>query len=638
MAGTSGGVEGNLILNRATPAELTSLPTQSLRYYDFASVDSLKTSPGGALFFYDPLAVNTIDNVTVIGTKNGTGRWLSFIIYGGLARMLAVDTIALASASRLVDLDDSLLLESQTVYVRSVRTFFRLSKNIAGYTSDNITIATALSGGNARWLRQDAIDLSWNFQTVWYVDPVAGNDENQGNAPAAALKTVSEFSRRLTLVLQNTGFIVNILGDIPNTDNYVDRRRLFGGTSGAAASGSVITFQGQLVVSQAITLAAGSQQTLPTRAAATAQAEAVLGAGNWAAADVGKLIVDGAGNTAFVLSEKTLGANARVTDWIASNDTYAAAPVEGAATTNTLTKWRAPVVIGGNGISPQPTTAYAVSFRYLDFDDVGNNIRPIVNQGAVCFFSRCRISNANGGTALRFFAAGTFGFCQMTGCLVQNTSPISLASFTLGHANAPGLVVLWTFGNGFRNLLAVLSSSPNALLGACVQNGNIDCSSTTQFYSGPVHTLASTTTGQWVGVYNDFNTFATAIVGAVSVNAGARVRVEGSVYGTAVGTASAGGMSGLASLNGGVMWLPKNMDAAVTATKCFNLVPAGAGTEFYLDALATTVGSITNANQGAVLPVTAACTSFAQLIAAVPGGYARNMRNPANQGGFYQGL
>ncbi len=544
----------------------------------------------------------------------------------------------IATVASLGTWDAGHLEEGARAWTADVRDVWVLAKTaLAGTAADGITVIAATgAGGSAFWIRQSEGDMYWSYQGTWSVDPAAGLDTNTGASPAQAIKTVAELSRRLVQVRQNTSFTVNVLGDVPNTDNFADRRKVVGGATSGSAYGSVITFQGQRTVTAAITLAAGTQQTLPTRAAATAQAEAVLGAGSWVAADVGKLIVDGGGNTAFILSEKAAGATARVTDWIASNDAYAAAPVEGAANVVTLTKWRAPILVGG--VAPQPTVAYAVAWRDFDFDDTGNNIRPFVNQGAVCFFSRCRISNANGGTAVRFFTAGSFGFCQLTGCLVQNTSPISLAAFTLGHANSPGLSLLWTFGNGFRNVLVTLSSTANNLLGVCVQNGNIECSGTTQFYSGPVHNLASTSTGQWVGVYNDFNTFATAILGAIVVNAGARIRVEGSVYGTQVGTASAGGMSGLASLNGGVMFLPKNMDAAVTANNCFNLVPTGAGTAFYLDGLASTTGSITAANGGAVLPISIVCTTFAQYIGAVANGWARNMRNPANNGGFYQGL
>lgn len=574
-----------------------------------------------------------VNGTTVLSVyQNAAARWVS------LSLLVASSTLVVPNIAALQALDSAGYDSGQLVNVQTLRSagYFVLDKNSTA-TPDNITIVDALNA-TGNWLRQENAALSWTYQTTWYVDPAAGNDEGIGDVPGAALRTVAELSRRLTCVFQNSAYTVNVLGDIPATDSFTDRRRIFGGgATSASAYGSVITFQGQLVVQQAITLAAGSTQTLPTRAATDAQAEAVRGAGVWVANDVGQLIVDGGGNTAFVLTQEGGADTARVTDWIASNDTYAAAPVEGAASVNTLTKWRAPTVVGG-GFAPQPTTAYAIAFRYLDFDDVGNNVRPFVNQGAVVFFSRCRISNANGGTALRFFTAGSTGFAQITGCLVHNTSPIALAQFVLGHANAPGLSLFWTFGNGFRSAIVTLSSSPNNLLGACVQNGYIENSTATQFYSGPVHNLASTNTGAWIGIYNDFNTFATPILACVIANAGSRLRVEGSVYGTQVGTASVGGVGGLASQNGGVMWLPRNMDAAVTPTKCFNLVPTGAGTEFYLDALASTTGSITAADAGLVLPISIVCTTFAQYIGAVPNGWARNMRNPANNGGFYSGL
>ena len=176
-----------------------------------------------------------------------------------------------------------------------------------------------------------------------------------------------------------------------------------------------------------------------------------------------------------------------------------------------------------------------------------------------------------------------------------------------------------------------------SISGLCVQAGWISGSSsfTSRAASGSI--VINGGSGSWLGVYNDFGTRATPTLAAIQINSAARVRVDGSIYGTAVGGAAVGGVSGIASVNGGIAWLARNMDL-VTPQLCFNLVPTGAGTAFYLDALASTTGSITAANAGAVLPALIVCTTWAQYIGAVPAGWDRNMRNPANNGGFYRGL
>jgi hypothetical protein len=65
-------------------------------------------------------------------------------------------------------------------------------------------------------------------QTVWYIDPVAGNDANNGQTPATALKTaaalgalwrgVSGGGRPILSPSVGTTITINLLNDLPNTD------------------------------------------------------------------------------------------------------------------------------------------------------------------------------------------------------------------------------------------------------------------------------------------------------------------------------------------------------------------------------------------------------------------------------------
>lgn len=637
MPATSGSPT-QIATSQPTKAALSNTPSDQFQGGDLAYVQEEFVAGRCALYALVPTTGPAVNGVTVLSVyQNANARWvaLSLVAPSG---MLVVPNIAALQA-----LDSAGYQSGQMVNVQTLRSagYFVLDKDSTA-TPDNITVVDALNA-TGNWLRQENEALSWTYQTTWYVDPAAGNDEGTGATPATALRTVAELARRLTCVFQNSIYTANLLGDIPNTDSFVDRRRLVTGATTATTYGSSIVFQGQRTVVESITTAAGTTQTDPTTAAATAQAEVVRTAGTWTAASVGRLVVDASGNTAWVLTQKDAAVTARVTDWITSGDAWAAAPVVGdTATVCSVTKFRAPVVVGGNSIGATPTGSAAVIFRDVEFDDVGNNVRPIVNQGATIFMSRVMVSNSNGGTAMRLLAAGSAGFAQMTGVMIHNVDGTnSIQQFVSGHASAPGLALLWTFGNGGRRIRMTLSTSSTSLAGICMQAGWVDCAASTAFFGGPLHTISGTSSGQWYGCYGDYGTIATAQVAAVQVSAGGRVRVEGSLYGTQVGTAAPGGVSGVASQNGGLIWLPKNMlkaGAGPTTVLCFNLVPAGAGTEFFLDGLASTVGSITAADGGLVLPISIVCTTWAQYIGAVPNGWARNMRNPSNNGGFYQSL
>ncbi len=517
-----------------------------------------------------------------------------------------------------------------------------LSKNaIAGTAADGITVVAASGAGpSAFWIRQFEGDLYWNYQATWYVDSLNGTDVSSGASPAAALATVAEVGRRLLHVRQNSSFTVNVLNDVPATDSFVDMRRLSGGAAGAATYGSLITFQGQRNVQSTITLAAGTKQSDPAAAAASAQAEVVRAAGNWVVADVGKMVVDSAGNYAFILTAKDLAQTARVTDWLTSADAFTVAPqTEGSASVITLTKWRAPVQVCGL-IPQQGSTGFAIKFSDFEFDDTGNNFRPFMSVGAAWYIRSSKVSNANGGTALRLFGVGSQGFAQLTGFMLHNTQGASRSNCTIG-ITSPGLHVNFQGGCGAYRTRLILAEASCIVLGMCFQDGYIENGVSNNVPSGGPHILGFAALGQGLGFYADFDSLNTSILAAIQVRTSGRLRVEGALYGTLAGTAALGGTNCLSSQDGGLMWLPKNMltpGGGGTNINCFNLIPSAGATEFYLDGLANTVGTVTAANGGAVLPIAIVCTTFAQYIGAVPNGFARNMRNMSNDGGFLQGI
>lgn len=133
---------------------------------------------------------------------------------GGFA--FPVDTIARASASRLVDLNATTFPDGTLVFVRSVRDFFVLHKTSA-LTADDITIADAVGGG--QWLRKFTSSVRWLTQATWYVDPAAADDEGDGSV-GDPLQTHAELGRRAL----NQGreieqsVTVNIVASLPESD------------------------------------------------------------------------------------------------------------------------------------------------------------------------------------------------------------------------------------------------------------------------------------------------------------------------------------------------------------------------------------------------------------------------------------
>lgn len=136
---------------------------------------------------------------------------------GGGAFLAPVDTIARASAGRLVDISTGLLPDGAVVFVRSVRDFFVLDKN-STETSDNITIADGNGGG--RWGRRFEPDVEWLTQAEWNIDPAAADDEGDGSA-GDPLQTHAELGRRAFKqgwVIRQSVLVNIAAGGLPESD------------------------------------------------------------------------------------------------------------------------------------------------------------------------------------------------------------------------------------------------------------------------------------------------------------------------------------------------------------------------------------------------------------------------------------
>lgn len=524
-----------------------------------------------------------------------------------------------------------------------VRDQWVLVKNALGGTAaDGVTIiAAANAGASAFWMRQNISDPYWAYQTTWYVDPVAGNDLVQGSAPGTALKTVAEIARRVKYAKNGNTYVVNLLGDVPVTDSFTPTYQLIGASSATntvLTFGATFQFVGQRTIVRSGTIAAGTQQTDPTRAAATAQAQVVdAGVASWAT-DVGNLIVNQDGKTAWVLTAKGGGNTARVTDWVTNTFAWTAtAPVANDAyTIVTLTRFRAPISMP-NVQGAQTLTAPFV-FDNCHFDNC-QLARMTYGSGSLLFYRACKISNeqaslAGAATNTLNLPTSTITLAKartiLTSSLIMNYGAGIAACTTANDGQSMSFA---SSGSGIIKTRLFYGITPTPLFGVCIQAGWVQNGiSSGDLTSGFGPTIGSLNgSGSWLGIYNDFDLPAgsgmTAAFQVAKLNA---VSFLNSVYGVQdINTAA----SGLQVRDGARVNMYSGIfeqgSGSETATTCWNLQPTGAGTAINLDALATTLPGL-NASAGAVLPAALACTTFNNYRVL----FNRNMVNWNNCGGI----
>lgn len=108
-------------------------------------------------------------------------------------------TATVANLAALTALPTTAPDDGAIAFVKSLRSWFVLNKSSTA-TVDGITcVATSTTG---RWIRLDVAHPSWLRHANWYVDPVNGNDENDGTAATTTgtvgpMKTMRELTRRL---------------------------------------------------------------------------------------------------------------------------------------------------------------------------------------------------------------------------------------------------------------------------------------------------------------------------------------------------------------------------------------------------------------------------------------------------------
>lgn len=552
---------------------------------------------------------------------------------------LNVLTVALLGAADAGHLEDGAI-----GWTADVRDQWVLVKNaLAGTAADGVSIIAATGAGvSAFWMRQNISDPYWAYQTTWYVDPAAGSDLVQGNAPGSALKTVAEIARRVKYAKNGNTYVVNLLGDVPVTDSFTPTYQLIGASS---ATNTVLTFGasfqfvGQRTVVRSGTIAAGTQQTDPTRAAATAQAEVVdAGVVSWAA-DVGNLIVNQDGKTAWVLTAKGGGNTARVTDWVTSAFAWVAAnvpPLPGNTyDVVTLTRFRAPISLPSVQGAQTLTAPFVFDNCHLDNCQLA---RMTYGSGSLLFYRTCKISNeqaslAGAATNTLNFPSSTITLAKartiLTASLIQNYGT-GISACSLANE---GQSTSFNPGSGIIKTRIFYGVTPTPLFGVCIQAGwvqnGISSGDLTSGFGPTVGSLGGS--GAWLGIYNDFDLPAgSGMTAAIQVAKLNTMSFLNSVYGVQDAATPAAGLQvrdgARVNVYSGIF---EQGSGSETTTTCWNLQPSGAGTAINLDALATTLPGL-NASAGAVLPAALACVTFNNYRVL----FNRNMVNWNNAGGI----
>ena len=128
----------------------------------------------------------------------------------GSPTQLAASVTTLAN---LGGLPDDAYKDGDFAYVQSTRATYQLDRSSAATPS---AVAVDAFSGNGQWVFFQA-STSWETQATWYIDPAAGDDENDGSTTTTALATFAEFNRRVTMIVLPT--TVTILSD--TTENLV---------------------------------------------------------------------------------------------------------------------------------------------------------------------------------------------------------------------------------------------------------------------------------------------------------------------------------------------------------------------------------------------------------------------------------
>ncbi|MES2211322.1 MAG: hypothetical protein V4515_14260 [Chloroflexota bacterium] len=308
----------------------------------------------------------------------------------------------------------------------------------------------------AWWVRMQISDPYWQDQATWVIDPINGNDENEGDVLADAIQTRTEYARRTDGTPLRANTDVRITSDLLLTDTRIPHRPSTGLTLGGA-TGFSIRYHGDKV---AIANGGSVLTAVVNRNGATGQATQLTAAGltgTWTALGlVGKVIegLDGGGNVVRAVVEKDLEGTLG-TRTAQVSPPLTAAYAQGATFGNgTAFQVYRGVVLSNVKVQP-------IAYDYAEFDycDAAQwqwfgNYNDYTNCGGT------QLSVYGGTTNLRNNAIQTIsmadGICQVTGGFAHFTISAGCGLRVVGHA---GIRMGAAGSSGITNLGGVVSTS-----------------------------------------------------------------------------------------------------------------------------------------------------------------------------------
>ena len=307
-----------------TVADLTVLPRTALSDGCRSWVSAAGATHG--LWCLDDNSAAAVDNLTVVATSDGVGRWIYFgFAATPMAVNISVNTEALLSAVGVVAfLDGALAFVGNPAggVGQSQDSTWQLVTQVGAVPALSAHEVIASSAAGRVWQRLlDIQTPRWAQQITWYIDPVGGNDQSAGTV-GDPLLTWAEFARRMPVAA--TAYTVNILGNLAATDPISWMPRIEWSRQLSATKPS-ITIVGTETVAANGVFAAGA--TLPVVNVASQFTVAAHGA--WATGRAVRNTTAGArfGALAFVSLDMGAGQAECSPWWLAATFAEAAAPL-----------------------------------------------------------------------------------------------------------------------------------------------------------------------------------------------------------------------------------------------------------------------------------------------------------------------
>ncbi len=301
-----------------------------------------------------------------------------------------------------------------SIYLTSVRDCF-VYNAINTDTDDGISIIQPTTGAG-RWIRNCYTNNVWVLQTTWYIDPINGDDENDGLTSGTAIKTHREYERRTGTESPSPTADTNIyiLNPFPYDPLIHFQRRV--------PTGLVVTrimYHGSQTVSHT-----GTFSSVTARSASTnVQCTVADGTFNWTPY-VGKMIRVPARNAyAFII--KNLGAgSARLSTW-ATGDVFSMAEVTTvtAGDTYEIVELQS---FGGIFIASPDINTSSLSFYDFQFDDF--------QIGMFCelVFIRCNFADAANQTYFTNACRIVMFLCRVAAGLELQDGCVGFGYYTVG--------------------------------------------------------------------------------------------------------------------------------------------------------------------------------------------------------------